>query len=140
MSVIPSQTLSQRPHKKLWVGYSLTRDLARFVQVHTPNFNLPRYALDLQFLGIGGLKIKQLTSDHVISRIRTFQPATLVLTIGDNDLDHLSVLQTISNRILVSCRRRRFSTTLLFLLAWVSRLEDKLRTSCNFQAPNISLH
>ena len=85
-------TTNSNPHKVAFVGHSLIRNLGNFVISKKNNFNFRDNQLQVKFFARGGLKVHEVLENKPESHLRVFKltkfrPHTIVLGIGDNDLE-----------------------------------------------------
>ena len=65
------------------LGHSHVRNLNDVIRT---NFRIDSQEADIRLFGRGGMKILDLLSDDIIGTVQSFQPETLILMIGDNDV------------------------------------------------------
>ena len=89
------------PKQCVFLGHSFTRRLGIYINETRPNFGFSRERIEVHFVGVGGLKINQLVNNEErLNLIRNFHPQTLVLQIGDNDINPESIPHVIVEEML----------------------------------------
>lgn len=92
--------MSSPPLKVLFYGHSHLKYLSTHIRDQNPNFGLSENILSLRFLSVGGMKIGDLLSEERLAIIREFEPHTIVLMIGDNNITPFTDPQSLVQELL----------------------------------------
>ena len=92
------------PHKVCFIGHSICNQLKEFCFKEMPNFNFEKSKTDCKFISKRGLKICGLFEDDITVKLNVIRPDTIVLLIGDNDLQRGTNAQDIVSDLLVLAR------------------------------------
>ena len=92
-------------HKILFLGHSLTKHLDSYIGQTRTNWGFDKSVVDLQFIGVGGLRVCQLVTDTRVFWIKKFGPETICIQLGDNDILSSSDPQIVVNELLQAARR-----------------------------------
>lgn len=101
-----------RQGKILIIGHSHARRLGVFVQnghksVVQPNFNVN--GATVNFHGIGGARVRDLTKDRFVRAVSETRPDTLIIMIGDNDNVHACDAEELAAEIVSVASHFHFS-------------------------------
>ena len=130
MAFSSTQKSRSCPHKVLFFGHSLTKHLSTYVKQCRPNFGFSKEELDLQFIGVGGLRISQLLENPerlvLIKRFAKVMPRNTESGTSGYLFDGYNHLAwTINNLLLEAVRGIQHVS--MFNLKWSFPQEKELR-------------
>ena len=85
--------------KVVFLGHSLAKHLGRYVEETCPNFGISEEQVAIKFVTRGGLKCENLLADGRLDEVRAFHPDSVIIMVGDNDLNQHSTARSVSSKI-----------------------------------------